>query len=184
MLSSAINTQIHLSSWFSMRSFRLTLYVFHSCSLDTLLVFSASAAGDCGFSPGSEKPLTRDGWAVPLPGDLWSLWLRHTVTGLWQLGTAALRALREGVLPCLWSPRGCRLTVWVLLTRIHTSGRDWRNDPQGSAQDHAPESFWRLSWECGCLRHRALDGLCRTTLGYLNLINGSMPLVFFRCVKD
>lgn len=72
------------------------------------------------------------------------------------------------------------LIVRVLLTCIHTVGKGWLNNPEERIHDHVLESLWRLSWECGYLKlkcgvkHRDSDRLCRTTLYYLNLLNGNI----------
>lgn len=100
------------------------LYVFRSCSLNMVPVFSASAAE---VFP---HPLRthRQGMAgQPLLGTAgnWDSGMCLQILGKMitsQLEIAPLRVLRESVLPRVWSPRGCRLTAGVLLTHIHTSG--------------------------------------------------------------
>lgn len=153
-----------------MRSFRLTLYVFH---LTRCLCFQHLQQETVGFLQALRSPCPGVAGS-PAWGPLVTLAQAHSY-----------RLMAAGRCPALLqSLRGCRLTAWVLLTCIHTSGRDWHNDPRESTQDCALESFWRLTWEYGCIKHRASDGLCRTMLGYLNLLNGSMPLVTCRHVKD
>lgn len=89
-----------------------------------------------------------------------------------RMGIALLRVLREGVLARVWSLRGCRLTVRVLLICIHPSGGDWLNDPWENVQDHVLGSFWGLSWEYGCQTKMwgETQSLGKTTFCYLKLL--------------